>query len=299
MFQVDHKVFYSSYAVDYHIYKVASLESILNDCQRFKEQFLESVISGTDVGRFERFIKSEIRITCFHAIETLFELIFALEPKEGVLQDQVLLKSLATANFTKNYQRITTISNDLSALDFLDATVSSEPNSPLWAYLFYYGVSLSGSESDTEMAAANSWTAIKSFLSAIASLFSNRDEYNAYKHGLRILNTVTEFSIATAFDPNPVVEDMSDTMSYFTVEKEEKKPVAELVNIVEFHTDTDIEIIKTCSMLMSNIIGRRREVFHDLPVNLGWVFTESEMAPLISATRAAGNLSMQMRTPLR
>jgi hypothetical protein len=39
--------------------------------------------NGTDKTRYTLFIKSEIRITCFHAVETLFELIFALEPKDG------------------------------------------------------------------------------------------------------------------------------------------------------------------------------------------------------------------------
>ena len=48
-----------------------------------RKNFPGSNIEGYNEKDFRRVIKGEIRQTYFHSIETLFELIFALEPQGG------------------------------------------------------------------------------------------------------------------------------------------------------------------------------------------------------------------------
>lgn len=297
MHKIDHKVFYTSYASDYHLYKLATLKSILTDIPKFEKEFLQNMVTGTNESRYTRFIKSEIRMTCFHAIETLFELIFALQPKGNELQDEKLMKVLSTVNFSENYKKIDRIAKDEDGLNFLDSTCEYQGNSPVWSYIFYFGYSLEDASisevQKTEVQETKE--AIKIFLRSIADIFSYRAEYNAYKHGLRILNTITDVSLESKY--SSVQWDVSDSMSLFSVEKDKKKPIAEIIDILIFDTPRDMEIIQICSLLIHNIIVLRKEHYLSRPRASAYFFTAALIKESLQKTVMESGMSF--RNPIK
>lgn len=297
MYKIDHKVFYQSYPSDYHMYKLSTLKTILADIPKFKTEFLKEAITGVNENRYTRFIKSEIRMTCFHAIETLFELIFALQPKDNELQDEKLMMALSTSNPKKNYEKIGEIAKEQDGLDFLDSTCEPLVNFPLWMYIFYFGYSLEDpSIIETQKTQVqDTKEAIKIFLRAIADIFSNRAEYNAYKHGLKIMNTLSEVSMG--INDSSFAWDVSDSMSLFSVEKENKKPVAEIVEVLIFDTPRDMEIIEICSLLIRNIIFLRNEHYHSRPRALAYFFTPASIRKALQDTVMQSG--MHFKSPIR
>lgn len=256
------------------------------------------MVIDTDQTRYTQFIKSEIRITCFHAIETLFELIFALEPKGGDLRDEKILHSLVTSKQSVNYGRIGNIASGKDNLDFLDEICIQEGQIPVWIHIFYFHQNLNMSEEGKEKF-ADTHKGIKYFIKNIAGIFSNREEYNAYKHGLRIMHTVNYVSIGLENDPSPFVDDLSDSMSLLTLEKDSKtgNHVAEIVDIISFDTDLDMEIIQICYYMINNIISRRKSFFVLAETN-----TKGSLFPLDDMKKSlAPNIRgrIRTRTPLR
>ncbi|TLV00359.1 hypothetical protein [Dyadobacter luticola] len=256
--EINYKAFYTQYAYDYHLYKVTTLSSILDRCEAFQEDYLAAQISGYNEADYARFLKGEIRVTCFHVIETLFELIFGLEPKEGKCRDLDLLQAISTSNFQKNYSRIERIATDESELAFLDLATAQFGNHPLWMHIFFFAPPLK--EPGVPELLQDSYEAIKLFLKEAAITFSRRYEYNAYKHGTRVLNAFQEFGWSDPDGQNAVKYDLSDSMSFFTVEKQDGKAVNEVITTKMFNTKKDIKMILLANMPITNIIRRRRWV---------------------------------------
>src|SRR5688572_8268271 len=99
----DLKDFYTSYQYDYYIYKMMTYHSILDNIDKFKEEILRESVSGFIKEDFQRMLKSEIRQTLYHSIETVFELIFALLPKNtSQLEDINILANLSNSDWRKN-----------------------------------------------------------------------------------------------------------------------------------------------------------------------------------------------------
>lgn len=286
MIEFDHLHFYANYAYDYYIYKHGTLKAILDNAEKFEQEFLTNIVQGTDQTRYAQFVKSEVRITCFHAIETLFELIFALEPKDGVLRDERILHSMVTSKQSVNYGQIKDISTGKDNLEFLDKICIQNGQVPVWKHIFYFRQNPNMSE-EGNAKFADSLNGIKHFIKHIADIFSNREEYNAYKHGLRIMHTVNFVSIGVADDPSPFVDDLSDSMSLLTLELDPKtkKPVAEIIDVISFDTHVDMEIIQACYYMINNIISRRKAfyVFGET-INTGSLFPLEEMKKSLSPT---------------
>lgn len=256
--EINYKAFYTQYAYNYHLYKVTTLSSILDKTEAFQKDYLAADISDYDETDYTRFLKGEIRVTCFHVIETLFELIFGLEPKDGKCTDFELLKEISTSNFQKNYSRIERIATDESELHFLDLETPQFGNHLLWLHIFFFAPPLE--KLGVPEMLQDSYEAIKLFLREAAKTFTRRYEYNAYKHGTRILNAFQEFGWSDVDGTNSFSYDLSDSMSFFTVEKVNGMPVNEVVTTKMFNTKKDIKMILLATKLITNIIRRRRWV---------------------------------------
>jgi hypothetical protein len=299
MILFDHKLFYANYAYDYYLYKLGTLRAILADTAKFDKDFLSTIVEGTDQTGYTRFIKSEVRMTCFHAIETLFELILALEPKDGILRDEKILHSLVTADPAINYRRIREISKDINTLNFLNNICIQDGQIPLWMHIFYFQLNLDLPD-DAKDKFLESEKAIKHFIKHIADIFSDREEYNAYKHGLRIMHTLDFVSIGVENDPSQMVDDLSDSMTLLTFEKGPKKtdkPTAEIIDVISFDTNVDMEIIQICYYMINNIINRRKSFYvFGKKSTKGSLFTVSDMKKSL-APGISGRI--RARTPIK
>src|SRR5450759_5251940 len=83
----------------------------------------------------------------------------------------------------------------------------------LGEYVFYYNVTATGDYVDKIKV---SLEAIKSGLYALAKEFSDRKEYNSYKHGLRLVQAMNFLKIARADNLNQIANfDLSDSLTYY------------------------------------------------------------------------------------
>ncbi len=160
---------------------------------------------------------------------------------------------LSTSQWRENYKRIDSIAAGNTA--FLDREISAgiTLEVPFIQYLFYFGVTNSSMLDSVR----SSFDPVKKFLVAFAQEFSDRDEYNAFKHALRILPTMQKLEMGPKGAEKPVVTlDMSNSMTYLVEEDE-----ALSFRTKPFDTVRDMRMGLVCSYLISNIVRSRRAHF--------------------------------------
>ena len=103
----DYKTFFDTYQKDYHFVKVNILKKMIDDTEKYSNDFFGNDLDEESKRSINWTLKSDLRQTCFHAIETMFELIFAFEPNtENLNEDIKVLQRLSFSNWRKNNDRI-------------------------------------------------------------------------------------------------------------------------------------------------------------------------------------------------
>ena len=245
--------FFSGYLVDHFPYKLAMLDNSLRMYSQLKPVILDG-IKKVDDAEYEKSVRLEIRATYFQAMETLFELIFSLEPRTSVVDNRLLWYYLSTAQWRKNYKRIGLIAEGDTS--FLDRTIRIGKNfeTSFIEYLFYYGAK------DPKMleAVRPGFESIKKFIVAFAKEFSDRGEYNAFKHALRAFPAMMKIeAIQRATQKRLITWDLSRSISYLT-EGEDRSLTLETRPL---DTERDMRMGQTCSLLISNIVRSRKAQF--------------------------------------
>jgi hypothetical protein len=245
--------FFSGYLVDHFHYKAFVLYNVLQKYPQLKSDILDGLEIVND-GDFEKSIRLEIRATYFQAMETLFELIFSLEPRGGLFDNRRIWYFLSTARWRKNLKRIESIAQ--GETDFLDRDITANKNVkvPFIQYLFFFGVS----ESTMQPAIQASFDPIKKFLVTFAKEFTDRAEYNAFKHALRILPAMRSFEAINRVTQKPLISwDMTRSVSYLT-EGDDRSISLETRPL---DTERDMRMTQVCSHLISNIVRTRKAHF--------------------------------------
>lgn len=245
---VEDKLFWNRYLVNYFDYKIGTLSKALDNP---KSLSLENTILDYNETELITSIKSDIRQTVFQAIETVFEIIFALSPSIGKKSPTSILETITISELP--YPKIREISESVEALNFFDETVilSNKSKSSTGEFIFYLGMQKSKHKEKFPA----SIEAIKYGLHMLAKEFSDRKEYNSYKHGLRIIPAFKNLAI---FDPKKeevgLSWDLDDTMTYFTFNKSKKETQ---YRTRTFDTDRDKRMVSFCSYLLWNMIKIR------------------------------------------
>ena len=259
----DPKIFYLSYLTEYHKFKIIPITKILAQQKKYEVEFFGNELTPEDSAAYHKTLKSDLRQTYFHSIETLFEILFALSPTEKKgFDDENILLNITNSNQKETFNRIQKIAKDISELDYLDnsTTLNSEKIS-IGHYLFYFGI-LPNNKFPNEMfdEMKNSLESIKLGLQIIAKDFSNREEYNSYKHGLRIIPALKQFAFAAADNLEIKLSwNLSESMSFYyrTKNPDELKMVTKL-----FDTERDYHMAYFCSNLIFNMVYFRRLHFY-------------------------------------
>ena len=195
----------------------------------------------------------------FQMIETLFEIIFAIF-KYG---HKNIWFNLTNSNWKKNYNEIKDL-NESSDLFTRKITVSSGENKQdllliKWIFYFVY------SPNKTDLEWESNFNKIKEFLLIFASDFSDRDEYNAFKHAMRFYNS--SFSAYFGFQG---MKDMqmicksNDSITYLEEKmieeiKTKNKPVYRIyITTKPFYFDIDFNCCKIIYSMIKNIIDSRK-----------------------------------------
>jgi hypothetical protein len=191
----------------------------------------------------------------------VFEILFALTPdKDGFTADKDILRTLSKGEF--HYKKINQISEDPQALDFLnnDVLLTDGAKVSVGQYIFYFGLHKAD---DIQEKIQISLEAVKNGLFILAKEFADRNEYNCYKHGLRIIPALNFFKVMRADNNDQIANwDLSDSMTYYREDENENK--MQFITKV-FDTERDLNLLRLCSDLIWNIIKIRDIAFNKLP----------------------------------
>ena len=276
--------FYKFYSVNHYIYKIDTLKTIIDNYERLKEDAFADIRYVREKD-YILTLRADIRATYFQAIETLFEMIFALEPENGHFVDADIWLRLSTSDFKKNYRKINKIAK--GETDFLDAKVAARKYSDgtqrkitLLEYVFFYF----DTNKEMETIIKESSPAIKQALVLFAEEFSNREEYNAMKHGMRIFHSIEEFGFKLHSDENLSLKlDMSKSMTYI---KQEKGAIS--LHTVPLDTERDVKMTYICSSLIRSIVITRRAKFFE-----GKIAEEIISVPTVEGVKEASKRSSE------
>jgi hypothetical protein len=255
----DPKIFYQTYLKDYHRVKATYLKKILDDLPKYELDFFGKELDEEEKAYFRRTLKSDLRQTYFHAIETFFELFFALNPKgRKKFDDLNILYNLTNSEGPDTYSRITQIAENENSLEFLDEKIKFMGYEiSIGHYLFYMGIFKAPSLSEELQYEINqSIQAVKYGIKIIASDFIHRQEYNAYKHGLRIIPATKAILFAKPETKEIKFKfDLNDSMSFYLKSKSpnELKIITKLFDI-----ERDYAMTMFCSRLIHHLIFYRR-----------------------------------------
>jgi len=255
----DPSIFYSTYIDNFHYIKATYLRKILENLDKYEGEFFDDSYDEEDKQQFRLTLKCELRHTYFHAIESFFEIFFALDPKnKKQINEKNILFELTNANWKKNFNLITKISNGEINLEYLnDLIKTKEYEVSIGHYLFYNGFySFEKVPEDFNKSFQESLLAIQYGIKILAQDFTNREEYNAYKHGLRIIPAVKSLMFLDALTMEVKVNfDLKDSMSFYlpTKDTNEIKVVTRL-----FDSERDYLMITFCSNLIHHMIYYRR-----------------------------------------
>lgn len=258
----DPKIFYASYLHDYHKFKSILLKSILENPAKYETEFFGEILGKEDHKAFQLSLKSDLRQNYFHGIETFFEIFFTLTPSDSLAFDDInILYNLANSNWHKNFEKIKKIATGELSLDFLSKKISFQGHEiTIGHYLYYFGLIGVKSIPNLEVKISESVDAIKHGIKIIASDFIDRDEYNSYKHGLRVIPALSELIM---LDPKTkeikIKWSLDDSMSFFCKTKNENE--IKLKTKV-FDSDRDFHLTHFCSNMISNMIYTRKTSFY-------------------------------------
>ena len=255
---VNDKLFYSQYLKEYHAVKAIYLKTLFNNHEKLNEELkkFEFLQSFTDNTRF--IIQADMRQNYFHCIETFFELFFAFLPNNGVIPDHhKIIKNLVKSNWTKNYKLIQEIADGAFSLDILDEHIDFlDYNVSIAQYLFYPGMFDRSKFPDDFFKQVNqSIIAIKASIKALAADFSQREEYNAYKHGIRIFPTYKSIHLVDANTMKAQAAwDLSNSVSFYTFNDKLKETK---ITTKVFDFERDFLMTRLASNLIFTLINYR------------------------------------------
>ncbi len=267
--ETDYKNFYNSYLKEYHEVRAIYLKHFLSNTESLNTTIQENELGIKDVKipltKNTKFIlQADLRQNYFHSIETFFEFFFAFLPKNGKIPDNTnVLRALVKSNWKQNYKKIEYIANGKLKLSLLDEMVEFlEHKVSVGQYLFYIGTfSKEKFNEDYQNTVKESIESIKKIIKVLANDFSKRDEYNAYKHTMRVFPNFSSIHILNAESLKEEINfDLSNSASYQIYNDKEKETI---VKTKLFDPERDFKMTKICSRLIYNMIELRSVVFGD------------------------------------
>lgn len=255
---VNDKQFYSHYLKEYHSIKALYLKTLLDNHHKLNEE-LAKHRAIQDLTKNSKFVlQADMRQNYFHCIETFFELFFAFLPKNGAIPDHHnIIKLLVKSDWKTNYKLIQDIADGNFSLDIFDEPIEFIGyRTTVGHYLFYPGMFDRAKFTDEFFKLTDqSILAIKSAIKALATDFSQRDEYNAYKHGIRIFPSYKSIHVVSVEDMKEQMSwDLSNSVSFYTFNDKFKESK---ITTKLFDSERDLLMTRLCSNLIFTLINYR------------------------------------------
>ena len=244
------KDFYDSYQTNYFDYKQSCNKSILDKTTEELIVIADGIVDY-DEKSFRRTIKMDTRLTYLLAVDTLFELIFALLPnKNRELMDEKIIEQLSRKNqyFPELKKFIVGKPNEFDKLKYV-ITYTGNKSCSVLRYLFYNGLFETKYEKEILESVDAMENAIPFFCGEI---INNREELNSFKHGLRVIPFFNSLTLGNP-ETSHIKFDMIDSITFQTQDK-----TTRTLHTKPLDYARDIALTLYISNMIHNIIVLRR-----------------------------------------
>lgn len=247
------KEFYKTYNPDYWLYKISLLKNCHYDFDNVKNVLKDDLGDVVD-DDYKRTLRTEMHFLYFQMVETLFEIIFVVSKHDN----RDLWLALTFSNWQNNYNEIAKLS-DISYLftSKIKTTISgNEIEIPLLRWIFYFVYPSKMTNDEWK----NNLDKIKRFLLLFAKDFSDRGEYNAYKHSLRFYNSSFAMSIGlTGSQQMHTIGASNDSITYLEEQRKEQKGTGRILRTTKpFDFERDYNCCIVIYEMIKNIINTRK-----------------------------------------
>lgn len=235
------EVLFTSYKHSYVLEKAVLLKGIIDNT--------ESVINniqGTDGYEFIDYegltshLKAEIHFSMYHALESMFAMIFAL-----IKQPDNVWEWLTTYRFGDFNSMIKCVANsDISSISEM-----SEIETISYLFFKHYPVEFV-EQADTKKGMQK----ISRILTLCAKEMIDKDEYNSYKHGLRVLSGSLELKSVNENEEKEEILSEVPGLVYLSAKKNE--PLNTISK--QYSYERSYKIIKVSSQLTSLMVKQRK-----------------------------------------
>lgn len=251
----DYLSFYKEYNLDYWASKIALLKNSYEHFDKIKE-YIHLELSEPDDEKTMLMLKTDLHYLYFQMVEALFELIFALQ-----YRDDKNIWYYISFSGKNNYKKMSEINLSTSKL-FDDKITLMNPKDKttikisFLRYVFFHIMDLEKLGIPEE----ENLVVIKKLLKKFASDFSDRNEYNAFKHSLRMTYEKPSPMIKTADGKHSFIFEGDNAFNYLEKYEDDSKIGLSLVTKC-FFPKLDLLLCKYCSWLIHNIITTRKNSY--------------------------------------
>lgn len=280
-----HEIFFNSFQYNFFEYKQSSIEYLM---ERSSEE-LKEIAGGTanySEEDFKRGLKMDARLTYLLAVDTLFELVFALLPSKKLeIMDEKIIDQLNRNNkyFPELVKLLSDKPNDFKKLKYT-INYNDGYSCDVLRYIFYDGLFNTEFEKDISTSMIVMHEAILFFAK---EALDNRAEINSYKHGLRLLPTFGSLIISNSSDKGKNVEfDLKNSIAFQTKNKNTKT-----IHSIPLDYKKDVQLTYFISQMLHNLFQTRRRKYRKAENNEGTffvAFTENSLSDARKANLSAG-----------
>lgn len=251
--------FYKYYQANFFKFQQIINKEALDNIDYWLEKFDDDTKSN-DRDQVSQIIKSHIRLTYLHCIDTLFELIFGLYPRDHIIQDQNLPLIISRNNDSFNKHRIQGFANNSEATinEITQDITFGNQNASLIQYIIYHQISSESlANQDFLINIKDSIKPILSLLSIFAADLTDKSEYNSLKHALRVVPFTGSFNLLDPKTNIPIAGiDFKDAQHFIIDSQEDIK-----ITTKNFNTERDYKLTLIASKMIWNIIKLRDSYF--------------------------------------
>jgi hypothetical protein len=214
------KEFYRMYDPDYWLYRIMLLKNSHDNFDQLKSSLTKNTEEIADKD-FRRVIRTELHFLYFQMIETLFEIIFAVSKHDNrdLWVALTFSNDSKTSFFSETYKKIAELNSysDIFTKKMKTEIEGKTVDVPVlkWIFYFIYPTKLNDEEW------AKNLENIQRLLLMFSRDFTDRGEYNAYKHSLRFYNA--PFSMAIGLTGSKQMFSLGSSEDSITFLEEQKK----------------------------------------------------------------------------
>ena len=253
--------FFKNYQTNYFRYQQIINKDALDNIDHWVDKFQDDSKSN-DKYQVTQIIKSHIRFNYLHCIDTLFELVFGLFPRDGKINDFDLPIILAKSNDRFNNPRLKKLANGNEAFinDFEQEISYGDKKTTLLRYIFFYQINeVNSLNNDLLENIDQSLKHILKLLEIFAKDLNDRSEYNSLKHALRVFPFSGSLKIFNPDTNKPIAGvDMENAHQFITENKGDIK-----ITSKNFDSERDFKYTMIASNMIWNIIKIREKFLSD------------------------------------